>query len=110
MSSEKPSTEEPWPESSKEPGTEEPRPGSSEERRQRVCRARHIVVVLAVATLILTAACGSLLVALIALRLPDLSSVAHYQPSQTTRIYDRHGSLIASVFEENRIVIPLSAM
>lgn len=110
MSSEKPSPEEPRPESSEKPGTEEPRPGSSAERRQSICRARHIVVVLAVATLVLTAACGSLLVALIALRLPDLSSVAHYQPPQTTRIYDRHGNLIASVFEENRIVIPLSAM
>jgi len=110
VSLEKPSTEDPRPPSSEKPGTKEPRPEFLEKRRHTICRARHIVVVLAVATLILTAACGSLLVVLIALRLPDLSSVAHYQPPQTTRIYDRHGNLIARVFEENRIVIPLSAM
>jgi len=52
-------------------------------------------VVLTVVTLILTAVFGSLLVTLIALRIPDLSSVAHYQPPQASLIYDRHGNMIA---------------
>ena len=96
--------------SPQKPSTQEPLSPAAAARRQKTCRSRHILILLTVVTLILTAVFGSLLVALIALRIPDLSSVAHYQPPQTSLIYDRHGNLIARVFEENRIVIPLSAM
>ena len=60
--------------------------------------------------LILTFFLGSLLFALVTLHIPNISTVAHYQPAQATLIYDRHGQIIDRIFTENRTVIPLSAM
>ncbi|MGA8097120.1 MAG: transglycosylase domain-containing protein, partial [Candidatus Cybelea sp.] len=39
--------------------------------------------------------------------LPDISRMADYQPSSATRIFARDGSLLASVYKENRVWVPL---
>src|SRR5271155_5468576 len=40
--------------------------------------------------------------------LPDISRMADYQPASSTRIFARDGSLLASVYKENRVRVPLS--
>ncbi len=40
--------------------------------------------------------------------LPDISRLADYQPESSTRIFARDGTLLASVFKENRTYVPLS--
>lgn len=42
------------------------------------------------------------------LGLPDVRRLAHHQPSLTTRIYSSDGKLIATLFHENRVWVPLS--
>ncbi|MBV9103111.1 MAG: PBP1A family penicillin-binding protein, partial [Candidatus Eremiobacteraeota bacterium] len=39
--------------------------------------------------------------------LPDISRMADYQPSRTTRVYARDGTLLATLYRENRIWIPI---
>lgn len=40
--------------------------------------------------------------------LPDISRMADYQPARSTRIYARDGSLLANLYDENRIWAPIS--
>ncbi|MCS7173313.1 MAG: penicillin-binding protein 1A [Armatimonadetes bacterium] len=56
---------------------------------------------------LLTGAAALLLAARAAL--PDVS-VLYHPPSQATRIYAANGELIASLYRENRIYVPLSAI
>ena len=42
--------------------------------------------------------------------LPKASSLARFEPSQTTRIYASNGQLIATLFRENRTWVPLRAV
>ncbi len=39
--------------------------------------------------------------------LPDISRMADYQPARSTRIYARDGSLLANLYKENRIWLPI---
>ncbi|HLX26079.1 MAG TPA: PBP1A family penicillin-binding protein [Candidatus Cybelea sp.] len=39
--------------------------------------------------------------------LPDISRMADYQPASSTRIFARDGTLLASVYKENRVWVPL---
>lgn len=39
--------------------------------------------------------------------LPDVRRLDHYEPAETTRIYAADGSLIATLFQENRTWVPL---
>ncbi len=48
------------------------------------------------------------MVAAYARNLPDISRMADYQPASTTRIYARDGTLLASVYKENRVWVPIS--
>jgi len=40
--------------------------------------------------------------------LPDISRMADYQPARSTRIYARDGSLLGSVYKENRVWVPIA--
>jgi penicillin-binding protein 1A len=40
--------------------------------------------------------------------LPDISRMADYQPASATRLYARDGTLLASVYKENRVWVPIS--
>jgi penicillin-binding protein 1A len=39
--------------------------------------------------------------------LPDISRMADYQPARSTRIFARDGSLLATLYKENRIWVPI---
>lgn len=41
---------------------------------------------------------------------PDIANYGRWHASETTRIYSRGGDLISSLYEENRIFVPLSQM
>lgn len=47
---------------------------------------------------------------MVTLKIPDIRTVAHYRPLQTSYIVDRHGNVIERIFIENRTVVPLSKM
>ena len=40
--------------------------------------------------------------------LPDISRMADYQPSRTTRIYARDGTLLGTLYRQNRLWVPVS--
>ena len=40
--------------------------------------------------------------------LPDISRMADYQPARSTRIYARDGALLATLYKENRIWVPIN--
>ncbi|HEY9086371.1 MAG TPA: PBP1A family penicillin-binding protein [Candidatus Tyrphobacter sp.] len=40
--------------------------------------------------------------------LPDISRMADYQPARSTRFFARDGTLLASVYKENRVWVPVS--
>jgi penicillin-binding protein 1A len=48
------------------------------------------------------------MVASYARNLPDISRMADYQPESSTRIFARDGTLLASVYKENRVWVPIS--
>lgn len=71
---------------------------------------KHIIAFLFAVCLLLSVFLGSMLFALKSLDIPDLRTIANYQPRQASEIYDRRGQVVARVFAENRTVIPLSQM
>lgn len=78
--------------------------------RRKVYGDRHVFIFLILIALFLTGFISTLLIGLMSLHLPDVSSVARYQPSQATLIYDRHGALIDRMYVENRTVVSLKEM
>jgi penicillin-binding protein 1A len=92
-----------------------PKPSSSSSpRRKRIIQKplneKHIIGFLFAISLVLTLFLGGLLLTLALLKIPDIRSVAEYQPAQASEILDRHGNVIERIYLENRTVIPLSAM
>ena len=76
------------------------RPG----RRVRFWRTAGVIV------LLLTLFCAGTvagIVAAYARNLPDISRMADYQPASSTRIFARDGTLLASVYKENRVWVPI---
>lgn len=71
---------------------------------------KHIMGFLFAISLSLTLFLGSLLLILALLKVPDIRTIAEYQPPQASEILDRHGNVIERIFSENRTVVPLSAM
>ena len=96
--------------SPEKPSPDDPRPAPARPGPKKTYGTRHIVGYIALLGLLLTVFLGSLLLTLVSLDIPDLTSVAHYQPPQASLIFDRRGTIVARVFDENRTVIPLSAM
>ena len=62
------------------------------------------------ALLIVLFGCGLIagIVAAYSRNLPDISRLADYQPESSTRIFARDGTLLASVYKENRTYVPLA--
>jgi penicillin-binding protein 1A len=71
---------------------------------------KHIIGFLFAISLSLTLFIGSLLLILALLKVPDIRTIAEYQPPQASEILDRYGNVIERIFSENRTVVPLSAM
>ncbi|MDR7438683.1 MAG: penicillin-binding protein 1A [Armatimonadota bacterium] len=86
------------------------RSGRSSRRRPRR-GARWLVVGSAALAALSVAFLGAVAALLLAARtaLPDVS-VLYHPPSQATRIYAANGELIASLYRENRVYVPLSAI
>ncbi|MDR7416974.1 MAG: penicillin-binding protein 1A [Armatimonadota bacterium] len=84
--------------------------GRSSRRRPRG-RARWVVVGSALLASLSVASLAGVAALLLAARasLPDVS-VLYHPPSQATRIYAANGELIASLYRENRVYVPLSAI
>jgi len=85
-------------------------PAGNSRVRPKVYTEKHIWAFLLITCLLQTAFLGTLLFILISLNIPALSSVAGYNPPQSTVIYDRQGRIIERMFTEDRTVIPLTAM
>ncbi len=89
-------------------------PSGPETKQKRVYKKplneKHIIGFLFGICIVLTLFLGSLLVSLALLKIPDIRTVAEYQPAQASEILDRHGHVIERIFTENRTVIPLSEM
>jgi penicillin-binding protein 1A len=68
---------------------------------------RGVLVALLLATLFSAGTIAGI-VAAYARNLPDISRMADYQPASSTRIFARDGTLLASVYKENRVWVPLS--
>ena len=71
---------------------------------------RSVLRVLAVVVLLLVLfIAGSVagIVAAYSRNLPDISRMADYQPARSTRIYARNGMLLATLYKENRIWVPI---
>jgi penicillin-binding protein 1A len=68
--------------------------------------ARALIVIVLLCVLF---AAGSVagIVAAYSRNLPDISRMADYQPARSTRIYARDGSLLATLYKENRIWVPI---
>jgi len=86
------------------------RPAAKKRVRRKVYNERHISIFLICIGLLQTVFLGSLLFVLIRIGIPDIRTVANYQPPQATVIYDRRGNIVDRMFTENRTVIPLAAM
>lgn len=88
-----------------------PRPAPKKKRvYKKPYNEKHIIGFLFAISLSLTLFLGSLLLILALLKVPDIRTIAEYQPSQASEILDRHGKVIERIYSENRTVIPLSAM
>ncbi len=79
-------------------------------RRRKPFNDKHIIGFLFSISLVLSVFLGVLLLTLYQLKIPDIRSVAHYQPAQASLIYDRNGVIIDRIFIENRVVVPLNKM
>ena len=85
-----------------------PRRGAADNRR--VYSEKHISIFFILVCLLQTIFLGWMLHFLISLKIPDISAVSSYNPSQATIIYDRYERIVDRMFIEDRTVIPLSAM
>jgi len=84
--------------------------GKPAQPRKKPRNEKHIIGFLFLICLLLTFFLGSLLFTMKSLHIPDIRTVANYQPAEASIIYDRHGRVIERVFAENRTVVPLEAM
>jgi len=79
-------------------------------RKQSGARARRVLrgigIVLLLGVLFVAGTIGGV-VAAYSRNLPDISRMADYQPASSTRIFARDGSLLASVYKENRVWVPI---
>jgi penicillin-binding protein 1A len=76
-------------------------------RRRRSSVWRGLLVALMLIVLFAIGAVAGMIGAY-ARNLPDISRMADYQPASSTRIFARDGTLLASVYKENRVWVPLS--
>lgn len=83
-------------------------------KRKRVYKKplndKHIIGFLFGIALSLTLFLGGLLLTLALLKVPDIRTVAEYQPVQASEILDRNGNVITRIYAENRTVVPLKEL
>jgi penicillin-binding protein 1A len=79
----------------------------SKSRKKRSKVLRGLLVFLLLVVLFVAGTIAGI-VAAYARNLPDISRMADYQPASSTRIFARDGTLLASVYKENRVWVPIS--
>ena len=79
-------------------------------QRKKPLNENHIIGFLFTVSVVLSVFLAGLLFAYARLNIPDISSVAHYQPPQASLIYDRQMNIIDRVYSENRTIVPLNKM
>jgi penicillin-binding protein 1A len=77
-------------------------------KRTRISKVLRGVLVAVVLLVLFVAGLTAGVVASYARNLPDISRMADYQPASSTRIFARDGTLLASVYKENRVWVPIS--
>ncbi|MBU1568347.1 MAG: PBP1A family penicillin-binding protein [Proteobacteria bacterium] len=92
------------------PKTPDNKPSEAVAPKRSIYTEKHISIFFILVCLLQTVFLGWMLHFLISLKIPDISAVASYNPSQATIIYDRHGQIVDRMFVEDRTVIPLTAM
>ena len=84
--------------------------GSRRKKRRRLSIFGRIVYgVLATAFLLVLFAAGTIagVVYSYSKNLPDINRMADFQPSRSTRVYARNGELLATLYKQNRIFLPI---
>lgn len=71
---------------------------------------KHIIGYVFSICLLLNIFLGAVLYGLVWLNIPDIKSVVHYQPLQTSYILGRNDEIIERIFVENRTVVQLDKM
>jgi len=66
------------------------------------------LAVLAVALFALAGGGFAAHLAVVASELPDLSAMEAYDPPTTSKVFDRHGNVVARFYEERRTVVPIT--
>ncbi len=87
-----------------------PRKNTRKTVRRKPYGEKHVIGFLFGICLLVTVFLTVLLGAMVALRIPDIRTVAHYQPLQTSFIVDNQGKVLERIYKENRVVVPLSRM
>jgi penicillin-binding protein 1A len=77
-------------------------------KRPRGARVWRGLVVTALMIVLFCIGAVAGMIAAYARNLPDISRMADYQPASSTRLFARDGTLLASVYKENRVSVPLS--
>jgi penicillin-binding protein 1A len=100
---------------SSEKSTRPSKPSGAKKAARKVVRRKpygekHITGFFFGIALLSTIFLAILLSALIILKIPDIRTVSHYKPLQTSYILDRNGNIIEQIYKENRTVLPLSKM
>lgn len=70
----------------------------------------HIWLAVLVVALLQSGFVISILMAYMALDLPNINSVSSYKPAEATIIYDKNGNVVERMFTENRQLVKLSKM
>ncbi len=70
----------------------------------------HLNILIVLTGLGLTCFIGFLLFLFVSLNIPDIESLLHYQPLETSVVKDRYGKIVDRIYVENRIVVPVSEM
>ncbi len=65
------------------------------------------LILVAVAVLALGAGGVLAHLAVLSSELPDLTAMEHYDPPTTSKVFDRHGNLVARFYDERRTVVPI---
>ena len=78
------------------------------QKRQRFLTQMGLLALVVVFLFMLSVNIGFLMAKTVA-QLPNVSQLHNWKPTETTRIYDRNGTLIANISgDEDRIVMPIS--
>jgi penicillin-binding protein 1A len=70
----------------------------------------HLGVLLLATGFILTGVITFLLFLFVSLNIPDIETLSHYRPAETSIIKDRYGKIIDRIYKENRVVVDVADM